>query len=195
MGKAKKAWFKWPNGQIQRIYVYRDFFVDGKKWHRATMGRKSFVVKDEEYGNTWSFSKESLCKCEPMTEEEMREWERESERKSSETHIELPFLRNASVKAWLEANCNDFGIESVKDDLTFGRLDALLHSGVSFSEAATGRKGGLDTAVRELICSGLASAFGRSVGYYTSLWRKNVEPVEVNLPEELPNEPMASFEA
>lgn len=60
MSKGKKVWFKWINGQLQRVYIYKDFIVQNKKWHRASSGKQSFVLKDEDYGKTWALTKGEL---------------------------------------------------------------------------------------------------------------------------------------
>ena len=60
MSKGKKVWFRWKNGQIQRVYIYKEFVINGETWYRATMNRKQFVLKTSEYGITWANTKGEL---------------------------------------------------------------------------------------------------------------------------------------
>ena len=48
MAKGKKVWFRWKNGQIQRFYIYEDFKVGNETWHRASLGKRTYVLKDSE---------------------------------------------------------------------------------------------------------------------------------------------------
>lgn len=61
MAKGKKVWFRWKNGQIQRFYIYEDFKVGNETWHRASLGKRTYVLKDSEYGYKWAYTKEELC--------------------------------------------------------------------------------------------------------------------------------------
>ena len=54
MSKGKQVWFKWDNGQLQKVYIYRDFAIGNDVWHRAISGKRTFVLKDSDYGKTWN---------------------------------------------------------------------------------------------------------------------------------------------
>lgn len=58
--RAEKVWFKWPNGQLQKVYIYEDFVVNGETYHRAKSNNKNFVLKDSDYGKTWAHAREEL---------------------------------------------------------------------------------------------------------------------------------------
>ena len=58
--KSQKVWFKWQNGNVQRVYVYKEFILNGEKCFRGKMGRVNFVLKEKDYGTVWSLNKEDL---------------------------------------------------------------------------------------------------------------------------------------
>lgn len=60
MSKGRKVWFKWSNGQMQRIYIYETFQYKGENCYRASSGHRSFVIKDSQYGKNWALTKEEL---------------------------------------------------------------------------------------------------------------------------------------
>ena len=60
MSKDQKVWFKWDNGNIQRVYIYKEFFVNGEKWFKGKMGKRGFTLKEKDYGIIWSLNKEDL---------------------------------------------------------------------------------------------------------------------------------------
>ena len=60
MSKGRKVWFRWSNGQLQRVYIYEDFNVNSETWHRASLGKRTCVLKDSDYGHTWALTKEEL---------------------------------------------------------------------------------------------------------------------------------------
>lgn len=60
MSRGEKVWFRWPNGQMQRVYIYEDFTIKGDICHRASSGHRSFVLKDSEYGKNWARTKKEL---------------------------------------------------------------------------------------------------------------------------------------
>lgn len=60
MSKGRKVWFRWANGQMQRVYIYEDFYIGDELCHRASSGHRSFVLKSRDYGKTWHIFKEAL---------------------------------------------------------------------------------------------------------------------------------------
>ena len=66
MSKGEKVWFKWSNGQIQRFYIYSSFKVGNETWFRAKMGKRNMVLKEKDYGITWSKNKEDLLKMKSL---------------------------------------------------------------------------------------------------------------------------------
>lgn len=60
MAKGTKVWYRWPNGQMQRVYIYEDFHIKGEICHRGSSGHRSFVLKDGEYGKNWAYTKKDF---------------------------------------------------------------------------------------------------------------------------------------
>ena len=59
--KGMKVWFRWSNGQIQRVWIYRAFETSkGVFCFRAKANRRYFVLKANDCGTIWSFKKEEL---------------------------------------------------------------------------------------------------------------------------------------
>ena len=58
--KVVKAWFKWSNAQMQRVFIYEDFEINGELCHRAKSGKRHFVLKESDKGKTWAYEKEEL---------------------------------------------------------------------------------------------------------------------------------------
>ena len=56
----KKGWFKWSNGQLQQVFVYKQFILDHETAYRGKSGKRSFVLKARDYGKTWALTKEEL---------------------------------------------------------------------------------------------------------------------------------------
>ena len=52
----EKVWFKWENGQFQRVYIYG---VDIKrKLLLGKMSNRPMTLKLKDYGKTWALTKE-----------------------------------------------------------------------------------------------------------------------------------------
>ena len=60
MSKGTKVFFRWPNGDVQRVYIYEDFYIKGELCHRASSGHRSFVLKESQYGKTWAYTRQEF---------------------------------------------------------------------------------------------------------------------------------------
>ena len=58
--KEAKVWFKWPNGQLQKVFIYRSFQIEGETCYRGVYNKRFFVLKSSEYGKTWASTPEEL---------------------------------------------------------------------------------------------------------------------------------------
>lgn len=56
----KKVWFKWPNGQLERVYIYKEYESKGETCYRAKRRNKVFELKNSLYGHSWAFTKDEL---------------------------------------------------------------------------------------------------------------------------------------
>ena len=53
-----RVWFKWSNGQFQKVFVYEQFIIDHETAYRGKSGKRNFVLKGSDYGKTWALTKE-----------------------------------------------------------------------------------------------------------------------------------------
>ena len=62
MANGKKVWFKWNNGKIHKVYIYKTYVGENETFHHARSGRRYFMLKQSDYGKTWANTKEELEK-------------------------------------------------------------------------------------------------------------------------------------
>lgn len=60
MSKGTKVWFRWPNGQLQRVWLYDTLTSNSEILHRGVAGRRFIILKESERGKVWSPNKEYL---------------------------------------------------------------------------------------------------------------------------------------
>lgn len=156
--KGIRVWFRWSNGKVQRVWIYRAFInTSGEHCFRGRHSKMNFVLKANDCGRTWAFKKEDL---------QMNE-----DAKYYET------IKEFIARRFPE---EDFAIYQIKDGVTFqqARDSRCLRKAVCAGST-------MDTALREKVWIGFHECFGFDKKELEQEYFKGVKPLKVKLPKVL----------